>query len=93
MLERYVDRPNFIERIQNGEVVGYVIIFVGILGVLLAFQFLYLFVTRAAVTRQLKDLANPSAGNPLGRVVLAFRGNGTAVENPNSQNCVCPKPC
>jgi biopolymer transport protein ExbB len=83
LLERYVDRPNFVERIKNGEAVGYVIIFVGILGVLLAaFQFLYLIVTRNAVTRQLNNLANPSGANPLGRVVLAFRGNGKAVDNP-----------
>jgi biopolymer transport protein ExbB len=83
LLERYVDRPNFVERIKNGEVVGYVIIFVGILGVVLAaFQYLYLIVTRSAVTRQLKNLANPSDSNPLGRVVLAFRGNGKAVDNP-----------
>jgi biopolymer transport protein ExbB len=83
LLERYVDRPNFVERIMNGEVVGYVIIFVGILGVLLAaFQYVYLFITRRAVTRQLENLANPSAGNALGRVVLAFKGNGKAVDNP-----------
>ena len=83
LLERYVDRPNFIERIKNGEVVGYVIIFVGTLGVVLAiFQYFYLFLTRSAITRQLNDLANPSARNALGRVVLAFRGDGKSVENP-----------
>jgi biopolymer transport protein ExbB len=42
----------------------------------------YLIVTRRAVTRQLNNLANPSGANALGRVVLAFRGNGKAVENP-----------
>ena len=83
LMSRYVERPNFIERIKNGEVVGYVIVFVGILGVVVAlFQFAYLFVTRSAVMRQLKNLAQPAKGNPLGRVVLAFRGDGKAVENP-----------
>jgi biopolymer transport protein ExbB len=82
LLSRYVERPNPIERIQNGEVVGYVIVFVGILGVVLAlFQYVYLFVTRAAVNSQLRDMANPKAGNPLGRVILAFRGDGKKVEN------------
>jgi biopolymer transport protein ExbB len=82
LLTRYVERPNPIERIQNGEVVGYVIVFVGILGVLLAlFQYFWLFVTRSAVNSQLRDLANPKAGNPLGRVILAFRGNGVSAEN------------
>lgn len=83
LLERYVDRPNFVERIMNGEAVGYVIIFVGVLGVVLAiFQYLYLFVTRRAVSRQLNDLANPSPANALGRVVLAFRGGDKTVDNP-----------
>jgi len=83
LMSRYVERPNFIERIKNGEVVGYVIVFVGILGVVVAlFQFVYLFITRSAVMRQLKNLAHPAKGNPLGRVVLAFRGDGKVVENP-----------
>ena len=83
LLGRYVERPNPIERITEGEVVGYVIVFVGILGVLLAaFQFVYLFITRAAVNRQLRSIERPTTGNPLGRVILAFRGEGkAAVEN------------
>lgn len=83
LLSRYVERPNPIERIKNGEVVGYVIVFVGILGVVLAFfQAIYLFVTRSAVMGQLKNLAQPNSKNPLGRVILAFRGDGKVVENP-----------
>jgi len=80
LLVRHVERPNPIERIQNGEVVGYVIVAVGILGVLLAaFQYFYLIVTRNAVYRQLRNFSNPDAGNPLGRVVLAFRDKGNRV--------------
>jgi biopolymer transport protein ExbB len=80
LLARYVERPSFIERIQHGEAVGYVIVAVGVLGVLLAlYQFFYLFVTRAAVKSQMSKLSNPSAGNPLGRLVLAFRGDKPAV--------------
>jgi biopolymer transport protein ExbB len=80
LLKRYVDRPNFIERIRNGEAVGYVIVAVGILGVILALlQYFYLFVTRTAVKSQLAKLSNPSAGNPLGRLILAFRGEQPAV--------------
>jgi len=83
LLGRYVERPNLYERIKNGEVVGWVIVFVGALGVVLAlYQFGYLFLTRSAVNRQLQNLNQPTAGNPLGRVVLAFRGDGKAVENP-----------
>lgn len=82
LLGRYVERPNVIERIQNGEVVGYVIVFVGILGVVLAaFQYFYLFATKAAVRGQVNNIAQPRASNPLGRVILAFRGDGKPIEN------------
>jgi len=80
LLGRYIQRPNFIERIENGEAVGYVIVAVGILGVVLAiFQYFYLFVTRKAVIQQLRNFSRPNAGNPLGRVVLAFRGDGKQI--------------
>lgn len=82
LLGVYVERPNPIERIQNGEVVGYVIIAVGVLGVLLAlFQAVYLIMTRLAVTQQLRNLEHPTSNNPLGRVLLAFRGDGQPIAN------------
>ena len=80
LLSLYVDRPSWWTRVEEGEVVGYVIIAVGILGVLLAvFQGFYLLITRLAVTRQLRNIDNPSPSNPLGRVLLAFRGDGKRI--------------
>jgi biopolymer transport protein ExbB len=82
LLGLYVERPGVIKRIQQGEAVGYVIVAVGIIGVALAlFQAIYLVVTRFAVAAQLKNLGNPSKNNPLGRVLLSFRGDGKRVEN------------
>jgi biopolymer transport protein ExbB len=82
LLGLYVERPGVIRRIQEGEVVGYVIVAVGILGVLLAlFQAVYLIVTRVAVSAQLRNIKDPKKNNPLGRVLLAFRGDGKRVEN------------
>ena len=82
LLGLYVQRPNVIQRIEEGEVVGYVIIAVGSLGVLLAvFQAIYLVMTRLAVSAQLKNLSQPRANNPLGRVLLAFRGDGKRIVN------------
>jgi biopolymer transport protein ExbB len=82
LLGLYVERPGVIERIEEGEVVGYVIIAVGILGVLLAiFQAAYLLITQLAVRAQLKNLNEPSKTNPLGRVLLAFRGDGERIES------------
>ena len=82
LLSLYVERPDWIRRIEEGEVVGYVIIFVGALGVLLAvFQGVYLVMTRLAVNAQLRALNDPKPSNPLGRVLLAFRGEGKRIES------------
>ena len=82
LLNLYVERPDWLRRIDEGEEVGYVIISVGVLGVLLAvFQGIYLLVTRLAVNAQLRSLDNPSPSNPLGRVLLAFRGDGNRIES------------
>jgi biopolymer transport protein ExbB len=82
LLGVYVERPSMWGRIESGEVVGYVIIFVGGLGVLLAlFQGTYLMITRLGVRAQLRNLNNPTPNNPLGRVLLAFRGDGRAIQN------------
>jgi biopolymer transport protein ExbB len=75
LLGVYLQRPNWIQRIALGEVVGYVIIAVGIIGVLVAlFQYAYLIRTRLAVRSQLANMSNPKKDNPLGRLLLAFRG-------------------
>ncbi|MEO8465802.1 MAG: MotA/TolQ/ExbB proton channel family protein [Gammaproteobacteria bacterium] len=82
LLGMYVERPGLIRRIQQGEAVAYVIVAVGILGVAVAFfQAIYLIVTRFAVVAQLKNLNNPSKGNPLGRVLLSFRGDSNRTES------------
>jgi biopolymer transport protein ExbB len=83
LLSLYVERPNWIRRIEEGEVIGYLIIAVGALGVLLAIaQAGYLIMTRLAVSAQLRSLNDPRKNNPLGRVLLAFRGDGKRIENP-----------
>lgn len=83
LLAMVAERPNMVERIQHGEVVGYVIVFVGVLGVLLSvFQYIYLILTRMSVLTQLRNLASPTPNNPLGRVLLAFRGDGAPICSP-----------
>jgi len=81
LLNLYVERPNVWERIKRGEFVGYVIITVGLVGALLAvFQFVYLLKTRMAVKSQLGSIDQPRADNPLGRVLLAFKGDPAKIE-------------
>jgi biopolymer transport protein ExbB len=82
LLSLYVERPSPVQRVEQGAAVGYVIVAVGILGVLIALgQATYLVITRLAVSAQLRNLNAPSKNNPLGRVLLAFRGEGKRDEN------------
>jgi biopolymer transport protein ExbB len=77
----YIERPTWGERIHLGEEVGYIIIFVGIVGTLAFFwQLVHLIFVRIAVRRQLDNLDEPKRDNPLGRVLLAFRGDPNRIE-------------
>jgi biopolymer transport protein ExbB len=81
LLGLYVERPTLMERIELGEWIGYVIIVVGLLGTLaFLFQLVSLVVVRLSVNKQLRDLDHPSSGNPLGRVLLAFKGDKNRIE-------------
>jgi biopolymer transport protein ExbB len=77
----YIERPSFWQRIELGEEIGYVIIFFGVLG-LIAFltQLVTLNRARVSVGRQLQNLDNPTSDNPLGRVLLAFKGDKNMIE-------------
>jgi biopolymer transport protein ExbB len=81
LLGLYIERPTIEERIELGEEVGYVIIFVGVLGALaFLFQLVHLILVRISVSAQLKHLDNPKPNNPLGRVLLAFKGDTNRIE-------------
>ncbi|MEI7948971.1 MAG: MotA/TolQ/ExbB proton channel family protein [Gammaproteobacteria bacterium] len=81
LMGMYVERPNMNERIQKGEEVGYVIITVGVLGVLaFLFQLAYLIMARMGVSTQMRDLQHPKRNNALGRVLLAFKGDSSKIE-------------
>ena len=81
LLGMYVERPTFGERIQLGQEVGYVIMVVGFLGaVAFLFQLVSLVIVRMAVSRQLRNVDNPTPNNPLGRVLLAFKGDKSHIE-------------
>jgi biopolymer transport protein ExbB len=81
LLALYVDRPRFLERIQLGQEVGYLIITVGLLGAAaFLFQLVTLLIVRRSVSSQLKHPDRPTANNPLGRVLLAFQGDKKDIE-------------
>lgn len=82
LLALVVQRPTVMERIHQGEFVGYVIIVVGIIGaVLAAIQFLFLLKEGAAVKRQLGNVERPAPDNALGRVLASFKGEASKVED------------
>ncbi|HYB98506.1 MAG TPA: MotA/TolQ/ExbB proton channel family protein [Candidatus Limnocylindrales bacterium] len=81
LLTMIVQRPDMMERIEKGEAVGYLIIAVGLIGVLAAlYQTLYLVWTRLAVRRQLANLDQPRTDNPLGRVLRSVRTTPETIE-------------
>ncbi len=77
VLASLVGRPNLIERVQQGGIVGYLVILLGLFGVSIAGQRWY--VLQAAdkkVSAQLKASAI-SDDNPLGRVLGVYEKNKT----------------
>lgn len=78
MLSIYAQRPTFVERLEQGEAVGAVIIVVGIIGALLGlYQLFYLTKVRYSVRDQLNFLDDPKPNNPLGRVLSTFKSAST----------------
>jgi biopolymer transport protein ExbB len=81
LLALYVERPTNLERIEAGETIGLIIVIVGILGFLaFVFQLIYLIFVRVGVSGQLRHLDRPAPNNPLGRVLLAFKGDKSKIE-------------
>jgi biopolymer transport protein ExbB len=81
LLGLYVERPTLMERVELGETIGYIIIVVGAVGaILFLIQLVSLIRARVAIRRQIKNLDQPSADNPLGRVLLAFKGGAQNIE-------------
>ncbi|MEM1263606.1 MAG: MotA/TolQ/ExbB proton channel family protein [Pseudomonadota bacterium] len=71
-----IEQPTVSERIQQGGLVGYIIIGLGILGLLIAAVcFVSLTAASSKVSAQLKDTSNPKSNNPLGRVLATYDAN------------------
>jgi biopolymer transport protein ExbB len=81
LLSIYAQRPGWVERIEKGESVGYLIILVGVVGgILLLYQLFYLGQVRGRVKNQLKFQNDPQTDNPLGRVLATFKGDQEKFE-------------
>lgn len=72
LLDVLTQAPDLSERIDQGGIIGYVIIGMGVMGILLAITRLTILLLKGrAMKQQLRHLDTPSEKNPLGRVILA----------------------
>ena len=76
LLGLLVQSPSFMERVQQGQEVGYAIILLGIIGMLIVIErMIKLSRISKRMNAQLKDMDHPSSNNPLGRMMQAYFEN------------------
>jgi biopolymer transport protein ExbB len=69
-------KPTLIQRINQGGMVGYIILALGAIGLLIAlFRFIYLSLVSDKIKRQIRQLDEPLDTNPIGRIALVYREN------------------
>lgn len=74
LLTLSLESPDLIERVQQGALVGYIIIALGLIGLLIAAaRLITLEGIAARVRRQQQDITQPTADNPLGRVLQVYQ--------------------
>ena len=74
-LSQFVQKPSLTERVKQGGLVGYVIISLGIFGLLIALErIFYLLGTGSKVRSQVKNSA-PKSNNALGRILGVYHEN------------------
>ena len=79
LVAAFVTKPSLVEKTDEGGIVGYFIIGLGLIGLVISLlRILALHGVEAKVKKQVKDLKRPSLKNPLGRIIKIFQ------DNPNS---------
>jgi biopolymer transport protein ExbB len=74
LLGAAVEAPSLMDRINQGGLVGYIILGVGAIAAIIALvKIVTLFGISAAVNKQAENPGNPSVKNPLGRVLKAVK--------------------
>lgn len=75
VLNALAQRPSLWERFQQGGYVGYVVVALGVFGLVVGLgQYLYLVLVSVRIHRQRQSLDQLQSDNPLGRVLLRFEG-------------------
>jgi biopolymer transport protein ExbB len=77
-----LENPDLLERVQQGAEVGYIIIALGILGLLLAtWRLITLASIASKVKQQQKNIDQPNENNPLGRVLRSYQELPDQIES------------
>lgn len=82
LIDLFGKKATFIDQMQQGGFVGYVILVLGVFGALYGlFRIYLLFVIESKISKQIKDIKNPQNNNALGRVILAWQKDSAAGAN------------
>ena len=72
LLNMLLDAPDFVDRVEQGGFIGYVIIILGAIGMILALErIMFLIITTRKVSDQMR-LQEVKRDNPLGRIMLTY---------------------
>ncbi len=73
LLNMLTQKPNLFERVNQGGIVGYIILILGFIGLsLAAYRYYCLTMSSMAIDKQIKNIDKPTADNPLGRIAIAY---------------------
>jgi biopolymer transport protein ExbB len=75
VLRTYVARPNLVERVQQGGIVGYLIIFLGLIGLLISLERMIVLGSASRKVSAQLETATPNKDNALGRVLAVYANN------------------
>ena len=82
LLNLTLDTPDWRERVQQGGTVGFIIIGLAVIGLLIAvWRLVVLLSIQKKVNRQQAQPEQPSADNPLGRVLLTYKALPEQVDS------------
>ncbi len=79
ILSRLIQKPTLVERVQQGGLVGYIVIAIGVIGLLISLErFFTLGLIERRMRRQREQPSEPRNNNPLGEVLQAYHDNKDA---------------
>ena len=76
LLEMLTQKPDVLQRLEQGGIIGNIIIALGIIGLLLALaRYIYLYHAMNILKKQSQNLAAPKNDNALGRIALTYNNH------------------